>query len=126
MRTKFTEEEFGQYLDMWAIENDEIKIADELKGIVRDWFKYIHTVNFEKPYAVKELTRVTKEEQQKPRVKRKDIYNFRMNLFTISMEFEEYMGLDADIDEDNTTEIEERELSYIAKWLKEIGVEVME
>jgi len=39
----------------------------QLKEIVEDWFKYIHTVNFEKPYAVEPMTKILKE-QQKPKV----------------------------------------------------------
>lgn len=58
--------------------------------------------------------------QQKPRVTRKDIFNFRINLFTIEMEYGNY----DEFDDFSSDEIEGRELSYIENWLKSKGIEV--
>jgi len=57
-----------------------------------------------------------------PIVTKKDIYDFRLNLFTISMEYGDYHELD----EENEEEVLARELNYIQTYFKSKGMRVEE
>jgi len=60
--------------------------------------------------------------RENPIVTKKDIYDFRLNLFTISMEYGNYHELD----EENEEELETRELNYIQTYFKSKGMRVEE
>jgi len=123
MKNKLTEGELVEKIMHWYSECNSQKIRanivyevlkekqayNQLVEIVKEHFK---RKEFTKGYEIIQI-------QQKPTVTREDIYNFRMNLFTISMEYGD------ELKEVEEEELEKRELNCIQKWLESRGLEVL-
>ena len=108
-----------QLLTQQPVQVDEEKKIEEIRMMIQkatsEYMPVYRRIYLNDAVEVEIRKLLTRQPQR--RVTREDIYNFRMNLFTISMEY---------LAEENEEELEQRELSYIASWLKELGIEVVE